>query len=283
MVRCSCRWWLILLTLSALCIHRGGAGEEFALRLAGLNDPEWIILPADLPPRDPLEDVAELIRPQIDPTQGPRWPDGCKAEYVEHIKSIHADYSSFWERIAPEVRRFVDLDNNGHPELFIISDGLNDTAWGFQHFVAVLKRPEDAAGNISAQWHLAFLKVFDDGPWVGFVPDHKGLRFREFEIAIADLDRNGRPNIIFTTTKLGGSAHARTLHVISMGEDMTLCHHELWSREPIDIIDGQALRPVFVQHDDDEWMPHDSGASVRARGYRKAYYRWNVNDGFVRF
>ena len=57
----------------------------------------------------------------------------------------------------------------------------------------------------------------------------------------------------------------------------------LWSREPIEILEPDALRPVFVQHHEDEWLPEDVGASVRARGHRKAYFHWTVNDGFVQF
>jgi hypothetical protein len=68
-----------------------------------------------------------------------------------------------------------------------------------------------------------------------------------------------------------------------MHADMKIRHHRLWSREPVRVLEENSVRPVFIQHDDDVWGPDDCGASVRARGYRKAYYRWTVTEGFVRF
>ena len=252
------------------------------LAVRGWADPTEAKIPGGMQARDPLEDVGEVIRKQIDPKLGEQWPD-YNPDFVEVIEEIHHEYDRFWERISPHTRWFVDLDNDGKNECVVLSQGLNDSAWGFRHFVAVLK-PPTWPKEPSDPWELAYLYVFEsaEAPALSFEEGRKAW-WRDCEVQISDLDRDGRPDFLFRTEAIGGSAQSYFLHVISMHSDMSLRHHTLWSREPIEILEPDALRPVFVQHHEDEWLPEDFGADVRGRGHRKAYFHWTVNDGFVQF
>lgn len=247
--------------------------------IAVLNDPLRSRLPTDEEmATDPLLDVADEIRRHIDPSLGEKWPDNLKPEYVEHIIRIHDAYQEFWERIPRESRRYVDLNNNGNEEYVVFSEGLNDQYWGFYNFFAVLGKPLHDYEN-AGKWGVLHLQI---------ITDHiecfqsKPSKWIEFSLAFSDLDRDGRTDILFTRIKMGASASSRQLNVISIHPDMEIRHHDFWSAAPIEVLKPEALRPVFVKHHTDNWVSGDVGAAVRGRGYRKAYYTWNVCDGFVR-
>jgi len=262
----------------------GSSKTPQAVAIATLDTPALYIVPKVGDAPDPLECVAPQIRMRIDPANSAAWPDGFSPDFVDQIRALRSSYHEFWKRIRPEARRYVDLDNDGTKECFVISEGMNDHAWGFHHFLAVLKRSSSEATAVSNRWDLLFFDLLLDGGQALVHAEGERPRFEEFELAVTDLDRDGRPDVLFTTLQIGGSAHARHLNVISMHEDMKIRHHRLWSREPVRVMEPNSLRPVFIQHDEDDWgLPDDCGASVRARGYRKAYYRWTVMDGFVRF
>lgn len=278
---------LTILVLAARLVATAGESPPVAAATSGvalskLDNPALYRIPKGEIP-DPLEEVAPLIRKQIDPANSTAWPDGYSTEYVDHIRRTRSSYHEFWKKIRPEARRYVDLDNDGVAECFVISEGMNDYAWGFHHFFAVLKRASTVEYGVLDRWELLFFDLLLNGGQPLYMGAGERPRFAEFELVVTDLDRDGRPDVLFTTLQLGVSAHARHLNVISMHEDMKIRYHRLWSREPVRVMEETSLRPVFIQHDNDVWGPDDYGASVRARGYRKAYYRWTVTNGFVRF
>ena len=252
--------------------------------IACLDDPSLYRIPAETEP-DPLGDVAEEIRLQIDPTLEKDWTERKSEDFVELMREIHADYEQFWTHIPAGARRFVDLDNDGVEELVVVSDRLNRYAWGFCHFIAVLKQVQDPDGSDATAWRLLHLEVLD-AVWISreAEPEEQGrARWMEHELVVVDLDRDGRPDVLITSATLGASASSHCLRVLSMHPDMRIRSHTLESREPFDVIGPGLLRPAFIQHHDDEWAADDVGAAVRARGYRKAYYRWTVQDGWERW
>lgn len=254
--------------------------------LRNLTTPDISRVPSSDQNQAPLIELAEDIRKKIDPTAQPGWPDSTKykMEFIEFIEEIHSDYDRFWEHIRPEACRLMDIDNDGIDEYIVVSNGLNNTAWGFKNFIAVIKQlstPDENGRN----WRFLFFETFDESECPAYSSkDGERLQFRNFEIVTGDFDRDGRPDLLFTTMQIGGSDHCYYLHIISQPADMKIRHHKLWSRSPVTILSPDALHPVFVASTGDEWgYPDDCGAAVRARGDRHIYYHWNCNDGFVRF
>jgi hypothetical protein len=241
--------------------------------LKGLDDKSLYEMPGTMGKRDPLEDVAEEIRVKIDPTlDGKRYKD----HFIKYIEKIRGEYQEFWKRIPLESRRYVDLDNDGVREYFVISNGMKPNSWeGFFDFFAVLKKKK-VNRQASDKWEMVLFHKFDQNPHV----DCDKCGFFEFELAVTDLDKDGRPDIVFTTMLLGGSGNTRFLHVISMHPDQGFRHYELRSREKVKIIDKNTSHPVFVQYDDDDWGPDDCHASVLSRGYQEKFFRWSPRDGF---
>ncbi len=232
---------------------------------------------------DPLEDVADIIRPQIDPASSPKWPDRFKPDYVEHITSIRPDYEKFWQRIPAEARRYVDLFNDGTPEYVVMSNGLNEHYWGFRHFLAVFHRPPDEWGVPATKWELLHLQVFEEGLSEESDAASGTLRLRGFDMVVSDLDRNGRSNVLITTLQTGVSAHTFSVHVLGIGSDLRLVHHTLQSAAPIEVLGTDEIRPAFVRHVGDQPRGGEPSVGTSARGHRKMYYRWTVDDGFQPF
>jgi len=127
------------------------------------------------------------------------------------------------------------------------------------------------------------LQVFGSGPSATTKGDSRVLSMRNLEIAVADLDRNGRPNVLITTLQAGASGQTYTLHVIGIGDDMSFVRHTLSSGTPIEVMDHESLRPVFPRRFYDGFRPGEPYAAIGSRGYRNAYYQWTIGDGFVRF
>ena len=250
------------------------------ISLEGLDEKSLYKIPDNTNGRDPLEDVSSEIIKKIDPRL-----DGKKynKEFIEYINKISIQYTKLWERIPLKSRRYIDIDNDGLLEYFVISNGMNDDLWGFNDFIVILKK-KVIGMKVFDKWEIMFFHIIDENPYHEYSSDGGSKGFSEFELAINDLDKDGRSDIIFTTMLLGGSAHARFINIISIHPDMKIRYHKLWSREKVKIMDKKSLRPVFIQYGDDYFgCPGDCGMTVRNRGYRKAYYHWTVNDGFVRF
>jgi hypothetical protein len=246
------------------------------LEIALLDDPNLYSI-TDSNDKDPLLDVAEDIRSKIDPRLDPNWPHKWKEEFTEYINSIQARYDEFWKLIPCHSRLLVDLDNDGIDELFVISQGLNDDTWGFANFFCILKRKIHYP-KILGSWELSYFQPIEPSlDW-----DRPGM-FMAFQLSVCDFDRNGRKDIMFTYMKIGASASAHYLRILSISTDMKLRDHELWSRKPVTVLDPGSLRPVLIQHNDDGYLPEDCGASVRGRGYRRAYFQWTVEKGFYDF
>jgi len=248
------------------------------LPIIKLHDPNafHFTVPTEIEDHDPLEDVAEEIRQKIDPKYKDKWPGGYKKDFVEVIEEIHSQYDEFWKRIPPEARLYIDLDNDGEEELFVISQGLNKgNWWGFDDFICILKKGEWWRGDKDESWQIAYFTTFDGSKDV-WGDDY----FYNYSLAICDLDDNLRGDILFTYCRRGGSASAYYLRIISLGIDMEYRDHKLWSRRPVTVLEPDSLRPLFIQHDDDRWRRMDCGVSVRRRGYRRAYHNWTVEEGF---
>lgn len=254
-------------------------------QISKLDDPSLYTVVSNVDTdNDPLMDVAEEILPLIDPKKNQKWADGYSTDFVEHINEIYKDYKYFWQRIPAASRYLIDLDNDGTKEYVVFSKGMNESAWGFCEFVAILKQTSTPDRNDSdnSKWSLLHVDVFQQMEIALSFDKEERSNWRESEIAIADIDRDGRSDILFTTFQIGGSASVCTMHIISMHEDMKIRKHSLSSLEPVTIIDPMGLRPVFVEHHYDDWRDDDYGVSVRSRGYRRAYHNWTVFDGFKR-
>lgn len=218
----------------------------------------------DLGANDPLRFFAEQILEQIDPRNGPSFKK-TKKDYQEQIENIANEYQEFWKRIPASSRRYVDVDNDGSDELFVISAGMNTLAWSFSNFYALLDKQKDASGRESDIWQI-----------VHFGKLHSYLR--SFHFSVCDLDRDNRHDILVSL--MHGGWPEEKIHIISMHSDMTIRDHSLWSADSFGLLAKDDLRPVFVQYHSDEWKDSDFGASVSARGFRKAYYHWTVERGF---
>lgn len=219
---------------------------------------------------DPVAANAEAIRKRIDPTKSQEWSrGGFKEEYKEFILETYSSYDEFWNRIPASERRLVDLNNDGVMECCVVSRGLKTTAWGFSDFFAVFEKDVTSG---SGDWKLALIHVLDNTKWAdGDLP-----------MVVTDLDRNGRPDVLFTTLAAGASASGYYLHVISISNKGKYAHHTLDSAAEISVLNPDQLRPLFVQSFYDDWGPDDVGASVRSRGFRRAYCKWLSQVGFVR-
>jgi hypothetical protein len=243
--------------------------------LQGLDDKSLYKIPENVGESDPLEDVAEEIMVKIDPTL-----DGKKYKpyFIKYINKIRCDYKEFWKRIPLESRRYVDFDNDGIMEYFVISNGMKPDSWeGFFDFCLVLKRKK-INHQITDKWEIVFFHKFEQNPHVGC--DQCG--FFEFELVITDLDKDGTADILFTTMLMGGSVHARFLHIISMPPDSEIRYYKLCSTEKVKITNKKSLHPVFIQYNEDDWGPDDTcHATILGRGYQEKFYHWSAVDGFV--
>lgn len=245
--------------------------------VSSLDDPTLYSLPKPGEP-DPLAGVAESIRQVIDPTMDPGWPGDYNPDYVKEIEAGKPQYARFWERIVADGRRYVDLDGDGTPEFFTISQGLNSQAWGYRNFLCVMEKPWDEQGIPAKNWRMAHFVSFDT-----MELSYSGNRLAECAITVCDLDRDGRPDILVTHIRAGGSGCTYTLRVLTMTRALEVREHVLTSAQPITVLEGTALRPVFTQHLWSEGRPGDCGAAQRQRGYRRFYYHWTGETGFVRF
>lgn len=270
---------LHLAVLAALLGSRCSATAELktnartGVPIAALDDSSMYRLP-EPGERDPLADVGDEVLLKLD----------VKARMEAMIEKGGPEIpppDAFWAHIPASSRRYVDLDNDGTPELFVVSVGLQKWYPYLPEFATILRKSKDEYNQTLDCWELLSLEAFEQFPAEG-----SGVtmgRLVEFDLAIGDIDRDGRPDILFTHAWYGGSGEARYLTVLSIQRSMKLRQERLWSREPIRVLEPECLRSVFVQFDDDTWTDRDCGASMRGRGYRKADYNWTAEEGFVKF
>lgn len=276
------RSFCVVLIVVALPALAGGVTNAWrGVPISNLDDPSLYSVPTKGDDA-PLKQVGDEIRKYTDPTLKPGWDKYEKANRIDLARAVSSVWSTFWDHIPVSARRYVDIDNDGTEELFVIGDAMNsDSYLGFHAFFCLLRKARDHRGWIQDDWEIAYLGKFEE------LDEHEpnaGINgFSEHDLVVTDLDKDGRPDILFTYVYYGASASARYLRVISIAKDMQLRDHKLSSRERVRVIEPESLRPVFVQHDDDDWQPNDCGASVRQRGYRKAYYHWISERGFVQF